>query len=61
MPTSYTWHCVLDHSMRLVYLGTDEAEANRAAVDGAMMRSSSTMGNAMRLAALAFGQKRLPR
>jgi len=47
--------------MRLIYLGTDEAEANRVAVDGAVMRSSSTMGNAMRLAALAFGQKRLPR
>jgi hypothetical protein len=56
-PTSSTWHCVLDRSMRQVYLGTDEAEAKRLAVEGSVVRSASTMGDAMLAAALAFGSE----
>lgn len=56
-PTSATWHCVLDRQMRLLYLGTDETEARKLAVEGTVLRSSGTRGNAMRLAALACGSK----
>lgn len=57
-PTSLTWHCDLDRQMRLVYLGTDETEARRLAVEGGVMRSARTMGDAMLTAALAFGAER---
>jgi len=49
------WHCVLDRNNKLIYLGTDEAEACKFAVEGTVMRSADTMGNAMLSAAMAYG------
>lgn len=50
-----TWYCVLDRQMRLLYLGTSESDAQSATVTGSTMRSAAKMGNALRLAAIAFG------
>jgi len=44
--------------MRQIYLGVDEAEAKKLAVEGTVMRSGTTRGNAMRLAALAYEVER---
>ena len=56
-PTPPAWHCVLDRNMRQIYLGTDEAEATRLTLDGAVMRCAPSMGDAMLAAALAFGSE----
>ena len=45
---------VLDRNMRQIYLGTDEAEARKLAVEGTTMRSATTMSDAMLTAALAY-------
>lgn len=52
------WHCVLDRQTRLVYLGRDDAEARRLAGDDGVRRSASTMGDAMRDAAIASATER---
>jgi hypothetical protein len=47
------WICVLDREMRMVYLGTDPAESQRACLDGSTMTSAPSMGDAMIRAAFA--------
>jgi len=60
-PTPPLWYCVHDRFMRQVYLGTDEAAAKKLAVEGCVIGSGTTRGNAMRLAALANGVERRQR
>ncbi len=60
-PTPLLWYCVLDRLMRQIYLGIDEAEATKLAVDGTVMQSGTTRGDAIRSAALAYEVERRKR
>ena len=56
------WYCVLDLEWRLLYLGTDEFEANVAAsLEGAVMAKADRMGDAPCDAAIAVATARRAR
>jgi hypothetical protein len=48
-------YCAIDRQGRIAYLGSSESEAERFRAGGAIVRSGSRLGDAMRTASMDYG------